>query len=467
MALITSDASLSRTVENLIAAVDGLRLAVVSSSDQACSLVESGEAVLVLAHLARASDEAAFVRLLRKVASSGRPVATLVLSEDYEAKQGLALLRAGAADYLARPLDLGRLAYLIEVLTLRARHAPPPAPEAAAPAVQSLGEQDLFFYTPGGGMGLVMEQIRRVAPQDTSILLGGETGTGKTRLARLIHELSPRRNAPFLVMNCGSLSAALIESELFGHVRGAFTGADRDRVGKFAQVGRGTLLLDEIDALPLDLQVKLLRAVEERVFEPVGSNRSLPFEARLITASNRSLEREVAAGRFRSDLYYRLNVVGFHLPPLRERPGSLIEALARHFVAEFAARNREEVEAIAPAAVQALRKHPWPGNVRELRNVIERAVALCPGRVVQLDDLPEAIRRTSAGSPPCPDGRAAASPSSTGSSLARRKEEAEAAHIVEALNRHMNNRLRAAAELGVSRMTLYKKMHRYGLMGVA
>src|SRR5262249_10904242 len=150
--------------------------------------------------------------------------------------------------------------------------------------------------------------------QDTTILLGGETGTGKTSLARVIHDLSPRREHPFLVVNCGSLSANLIESELFGHVKGAFTGADRDPTGKSAEVGRGTLLLDEIDALPPDLQAKLLRVVEERVFEPIGSNRSVRLEARLIVASNRHLDQEVSAGRFRTDLYYRLNVVGFYLP---------------------------------------------------------------------------------------------------------------------------------------------------------
>ena len=164
-----------------------------------------------------------------------------------------------------------------------------------------------------------MEQVRRVAALETTILLGGETGTGKTRLARLIHELSPRRDLPFLVVNCGALSTTLIESELFGHVKGAFTGADRDHIGKFAEVGRGTLLLDEIDSLPPALQAKLLRAVEERLFEPVGSNSSLPVQARLIAASNRALDQEAAANRFRSDLYYRLNVISFTLPPLRDR----------------------------------------------------------------------------------------------------------------------------------------------------
>jgi DNA-binding NtrC family response regulator len=465
MVLISTHSDLSQTVADLVADIPGLSLQIVSTTDQALLFVQREEAALVVVHSARAGDGEDALSFIQHVAAAQRSIATLVIGEQYQAQQALALLRAGAADYLARPLDLGRLAYLIEMLTLRARHTVPAAEAPAAIPVQTLGSKDLFFYMPAGGMARMMGQIQRVAPQETTILLGGETGTGKTRLARLIHELSLRRDQPFLVMNCGALSANLIESELFGHVRGAFTGADRDRIGKLAEVGRGTLLLDEIDALPLNLQAKLLRAVEERVFEPVGSNRSLPLEARLIAASNRVLDEEVAAGRFRSDLYFRLNVVGFYLQPLRERPSDLIETLARHFVAEFSSRNTRGVEGIASAALRALREYAWPGNIRELRNVIERAVALCSGTILQLDDLPETLDPRGFRSP---DRNTAVSTTpSRGMSLARAKEEAEATRIVETLKQHNNNRQRAAAELGVSRMTLYKKLHRYGLMASA
>ncbi len=227
--------------------------------------------------------------------------------------------------------------------------------------------------------------------QDTTVLLTGETGTGKSRLARLLHELSPRRDEPFLVVECGSLSPSLIESELFGHVRGAFTGADRERTGKLAAAAKGTLLLDEINSLSLPLQTKLLRAVDARVFEAVGSNREQPLRARLIAATNVSLADEVAAGRFRPDLFYRLNVVGFFLPPLRERPAA-IAALAKRFQQEFTSRNRPDVQGFSPPALRALEAYNWPGNVRELRNVVERAFALCEGPEVTLADLPEAIR---------------------------------------------------------------------------
>jgi DNA-binding NtrC family response regulator len=313
-------------------------------------------------------------------------------------------------------------------------------------------------------MGRMMDQVRTVAPQETTVLLTGETGTGKTHLARLIHELSPRRELPFLVVNCGALSSGLIESEMFGHVRGAFTGADRDRAGKFQEVGTGTLLLDEIDALPLALQAKLLRAVEERVFEPVGSNKSQPMKARLIAASNRALDQEAASGRFRSDLYYRLNVVGFTLPPLRHRRWT-IGPLANHYVEEFSGKNGRPVRTLSSEVVRVLEGFAWPGNVRELRNVIERAVALCPSPEIQLDDLPAIIRPAE----PSPEVSMAAraTPTAAPATLARTTEEAEIARITEVLVKHGNNRLRAALELGISRMTLYKKLHKYGLMGAA
>jgi DNA-binding NtrC family response regulator len=393
--------------------------------------------------------------LLQAVVASGRRTPTLLISDRHEAEQALGLLRQGAADYLTRPLDLGRLGYLIDVLTVRARYL---ANQATAPVepvrVEKAGEQPPFFYDPNQAMGKLMELVHRVAPQPTTVLLSGETGTGKTRLARLIHDLSPRCGEPFLTVTCGALAASLIESELFGHVKGAFTGADRDRAGKFAEAGRGTLLLDEIDALPPVLQAKLLRAVEERVFEPVGSNQSLAVQARLIVATNRALDQEVAAGRFRSDLYYRLNVVAFHPPPLRERPGT-IKAMVAQFIPEFATRNGREVRAISPAALRALEDYSWPGNVRELRNTIERAVALCPGPEIQREDLPEGI---------CPRAPAGFSVSRLPGTLARTKEEAEALRISDALQKHHNNRLRVAAELGISRKTLYKKLHRYGLL---
>lgn len=311
------------------------------------------------------------------------------------------------------------------------------------------------------------EQVLRLAPQDTNLLLTGETGTGKTRLGRLVHELSSRASEPFVIVDCGALPASLMESEMFGHVRGAFTGADRARVGKFASAGRGTILLDEINSLPISVQGKLLRIIEDRVYEPVGSNSTQPMHARIITASNACLEEEVTAGRFRADLFFRLNVVGFFLPPLRNRVATILP-LSHQFLVEFASRNRPDVSGFTPAALRALQEYHWPGNIRELRNVTERAVALCRGPLIDVNDLPENLRGRVGPSTPVEQAFElqavnGAPASATLRTLAESKEAAEIERIKEALAKHRNNRLRAASELGISRMGLYKKLHKYGL----
>jgi DNA-binding NtrC family response regulator len=461
--LVSHDPKLCRSVEEVAGSVSHLRLVTVPAFEDAAGALGQPGLALVLAHLAGDGDADRVAGLLRDMETARRPVATLVLGERHDAEQALRLLRLGVADYLERPLDLRRLGYLLDVLTVRVRHAPRKA--APTPAVKAVGGDGSFLYCPTAAMGKVMEQVRRVAPQDVNVLLGGETGTGKTRLARVIHKLSPRHNQPFLTVNCGSLLASLIESEMFGHVKGAFTGADRNRTGKFAEVGRGTIFLDDIDALPVEMQAKLLRVIEERVFAAVGSNATVPLQARLIVASNRALDQEVAAGRFRSDLYYRLNVVAFFLPPLRQR-AEMLPAMIERFIAEFAAVNGRPVRGIAPAALRALREHSWPGNIRELRKVVQRAVALCPGECIGVDDLPEAVLGAAqpAAAPAPALAPAAASPQAA---LAEAKEVAESDCIRAALARNNNNRLRAAAELSISRMTLYKKLHEYGLIGLA
>jgi two-component system response regulator HydG len=453
--LVTRTPSVIEAIQGISNTIPHLQLEVCPGDDRACAKVRRPDVALVLAHASVGAD-GEISRLLWAVASARRPCATLVLSETYKEHQAAALLRAGAADYLELPADLPRLAHLLDALTHRLRPAAapdatrPPAPEPLAGVVAD-------------GLEGMLEQVRRVAPQETTLLLTGQTGTGKTRLARLIHELSPRRHEPFLVIDCGALSPTLIESELFGHVRGAFTGAERERAGKLAAAGRGTLLLDEVNSLPLPLQAKLLRAVDEHLFEPVGANRPLPLQARLIAASNVDLQAEVAAGHFREDLFYRLNVVAFFLPPLRERR-SAIAPMAQRFLADFTSRNRPDVLGFSPGTLRTLEAYRWPGNVRELRNVIERAVALCPGPLVEPDDLPEALRGEEPVSPP-----AAASfrPVTTGlrsGPLHQSTEEAEVRRIREALHKNGNNRLRAAQELGISRVALYKKLHKYGLM---
>jgi DNA-binding NtrC family response regulator len=461
--LVSQDQALIDTVQAAINEVGELRLETTPALEGAVSQLCDPDLTLLLLHLPAQADSDSLAELVRAALALGRPVATVVLSDRHRAADTLRFLRLGAADCLDRPLDVNRLVYLIDVLTVRARYAASRISQEQ-PGIVRLGDGDPFLYVSTKASEGWVERVKRVAPRDATVLLTGETGTGKTRLARLIHELSGRRDQPFITVHCGALSASLMESELFGHVKGAFTGAVRDRAGKFTEVGRGTLLLDDIDALPLDLQAKLLRVVEEHVFEPVGSNRLLKMAARLIVASNRCLEQEVAGGRLRLDLYYRLNVVGFHSPPLRERP-EVIPPLIDHFVRHFGERSALTLRGVAPAAVRVMQQYAWPGNIRELRNVIERAVALCATNEIQLVDLPEAIQSGVAReSDVIVDVQRQTLAEGLGT-LAKTREEAEAQHIAEALERHKNNRKHVAAELGISRMTLYKKLHRYGLMG--
>lgn len=356
---------------------------------------------------------------------------------------------------LMLPLEPGSLAQAM-------RDVPrPDETEPAAPLVPRVMQGKTIRYaTYAPELFSTLDELELAATHDVTVLMVGETGTGKTYLARLVHELSPRHTERFLPVACGALPPDLIESELFGHVRGAFTGADRSKIGKFEAAEGGTLLLDEIDVLGPEQQAKLLRVIETSEFEPVGSNETRFSKARLIVASNLDLEAMIAKNRFRADLYYRLNVLQFYIPPLRKRKMDIVP-LAVDFIENFSRRYGVPVLRLHVDFLAFLRDYPWPGNVRELENLMRRTVLFCRRGELSAQDLPPSLTQTH-------NGRAwsAAAAADAASPLTERVAMTEREAIERALRANSFKRARTARALGISRVTLYNKMKKYGMLGM-
>jgi two-component system, NtrC family, response regulator AtoC len=327
------------------------------------------------------------IELCRRLMSARPDVPVVVVTAFGSMDVAISALRAGAFDFIQKPLEPVHLYHAIRKATERTRlEREVKRLRSQAPAA-TVGS----FIGESNAMRAVYSMIRQVANTDTSVLVLGESGTGKELVARALHSESERRDQPFMAVNCAAVPPQLLESELFGHVRGAFTDAKLDRKGLFEQANRGTIFLDEIGEMPIELQPKLLRVLQERKVRPVGGTREVDLDIRVVAATNRDLELETQAGRFRSDLYYRLNVVGIELPPLRER-GLDVLHIAEHYLRQYATRLRKPVTAIDPAAAQKLLDYDWPGNVRELSNFVERAVTLCEGESITVADLPVRVR---------------------------------------------------------------------------
>ena len=446
--LVSHDKSLRDAVSQVGHRIKNCEIETCDCVAEVMSVYSQKDVSLALLHVAKPNDETIVPEFLWEAALAHQSPSVLVLSDLYCPDVALEYFRMGVLDYLNRPLDLGRLARWMDELTIQARCIG----SDKQPRQLLSGESDL------------MRQVQAAAQSGSTILIGGETGSGKTRLARLLHEMSPRHGRPFLTVNCGSLSPTLMESEMFGHAKGAFTGADRPHSGKFSDVADGTLFLDEIDTLDPVMQAKLLRVIENREFEPVGSNKTLAVRARLIVASNRDLEVEVAERRFRQDLLFRIKVIDFTMPPLRERIGD-VPMLALAFLHEFVSRDQSASEKPRPdpkltsEVIKAFEAYDWPGNIRELRNVIERLVLLCPGAVIQLQDLPSQFQQ----------GRTVARFDMTTNGkpvdfvqTARLTD--EATRVMEAMEATGNNCTKAAQSLGISRAAFYKKLHKFGLL---
>jgi two-component system NtrC family response regulator len=372
-------------------------------------------------------------------------------------------VKTGSFDYLVKPLDLDRAAELAE----RALAEPAKTSPQADPAETEAGNTRIVGSS--RAMQEVYKRIGLVAASDAGVLITGETGTGKELVARAIHEHSPRQDGPFVAVNCGAIPETLVESELFGHVKGAFTGASADRAGRFEAADGGTLLLDEVGELPPDAQVKLLRVLDSQVIERVGSTTPIRLDVRILAATNRDLSAEVQQGRFREDLYYRLAVMHITLPPLRERREDVVP-LAEHFLRELAVGGNL-VSTLSPEAKRALRNAHWPGNVRQLRNAVHHAAVVCGGGRVLPEHLPDSIRSGRAVDADSLDGLfsrviEAAEPGDTGlyEAIIPPLESALIRHALEQTAGHQG---RAAELLGLHRNTLRKKIRRLGLDGSA
>ncbi len=354
-------------------------------------------------------------------------------------------IKEGAYDFIEKPLDVSRLRIVLEralekketlreVQLLRRRLA------ALAPGTDMIGS--------GPSMQKVFELSQKVAPSTASVVISGQSGTGKEVVARAIHNLSPRKDKAFVAINCSAIPATLIESELFGYERGAFTGADQRRMGNFEMAHGGTLFLDEVGELPLEMQAKFLRVLEERKIRRLGGRNEVEVDVRVICATHRDLKEESRTGRFREDLYFRLHVFTIQLPPLKERRED-IPLLVHHFIEKFNGETGKHVQGVAPPALAILQSYPWPGNIRELRNTVERAMILVDGDVIGEEQLPPDMLPTRSES--------AFLRVPLGATLDRVEKE----YIIASLQRNGGNKARSAEVLGISEKTLYNKLNRY------
>jgi len=380
-----------------------------------------------------------------------RPEATIIVLTAYGTiEDAVAALKSGADHYLIKPVDLDELVLVLQ--RERSRRALRAENAELKSIVSSLSSFDnLIGSSPA--MGPVFALIRKLCNSDAAVLLTGESGTGKNQVARTLHYSGLRRDKSFVPVHCATIPTALLESELFGHVKGAFTGAVRDHPGRFEIADGGTVFLDEVGELPPDLQAKLLRVLQERTFERVGSNRSVRADIRIIAATNRDLRGMVEKGQFREDLFWRLNVVEIHLPPLRERREDIV-LLAEHFARQLAEKAGLPVPSIGEATLRILQAYSWPGNIRELENTIERALALIEGTEITVDLLPPRLMHL--------EGSEAVNPISS-DSLRQKLKDFERSLIEGVLRQEGGNRTRAATRLGISLRTLQYRLRELNL----
>ncbi|PJC71931.1 MAG: two-component system response regulator [Syntrophobacterales bacterium CG_4_8_14_3_um_filter_58_8] len=445
--LVVDDEESHRIMLRAVLSAEGYAVAEASDGTEAVTAVEREAFDVILLDIRMTNMDG--IEALTEIRKISPLVPVLIMTAYASVKTAVEALKAGAFDYLTKPLDIEELKILIEKALdhyhLRAENLV---------LKERLGDRFDFSRIIGRSpkMKSLLETLAMVAPSDATVLLMGESGTGKEVVANAIHHNSPRAGQPFIKVSCAALPETLLESELFGHEKGAFTGAVSRREGRFQLAHRGTLFLDEVGEMSPAIQTKLLRVLQEKEFEPLGGVRTVKVDIRLITATNLELDKEVAAGRFREDLYYRLNVVPIVLPPLRERKED-IPQLADHFFTIYREKNRKALRGISGKALDLLVRYDWPGNIRELENCIERAVIMAREEAIVPADFPPQIRMLSM------EGERDGFDIPYGISL----DEMERALIVKTLAETGGNRTKTSEILGINRRTLQNKLRQYGL----
>ena len=386
------------------------------------------------------------ITLMQRALANNSELTCIILTAYGDVELAVEAMKLGATDFMTKPINLDKLELVLDRV-LKAKHIELENEQLRVQLDDKYGLENIIGRSPP--MQEVFDTIRQVANSRATVLIQGESGTGKELVAKAIHQLSPRTKGPFVAVHCAALSQNLLESELFGHEKGAFTGAMERRVGRFEKADGGSLFLDEISEIDASVQVKLLRALEERQIERVGGDTPVDVDSRLIAATNRDLKGMVDEGEFREDLFYRLYVVVITLPPLRERQDDIL-LLLNHYLAVFNEENGKQVEGFTPAAYEILAAYEWPGNIRELRNLVERMVVLSRGKILDVKDLPAQVREQASG------GEVRINADLT-------VDEMEKQMIVKALEKTGGNRTKAAEKIGMSRRTLHRKLNEYGI----
>lgn len=448
--LIVDDEENMRHMLSLLLTKEGYRVSLAENGLQALQVLAGDPADIVLCDLKMPVMDG--MEFLDECKSRGLEPTIIMMSAYGTLDIAIEAMKKGAYDYVSKPFRPDEV-----ILTLRKAEERERLRRENLNLREELAKLSRFDEMVGRSqvMREIFSTIEKIAPYLVTVLILGESGVGKELIARAIHRKSPRANGPFLALNCGAVPHALMESELFGHVRGAFTDATQDKKGLFHMAHQGSLLLDEVGELPKDLQVKLLRVLQDKEVRPVGGTKSQKVDVRILAATSKDLEQEVREGRFREDLFYRLNVVTIHVPPLRERLED-ISLLVDHFLARFRKRLGLQVEKVSPRAMGALMRYPWPGNIRELENVLERACVLSEGRTIELYDLPEKIRAWAA--VPRPEAK-------EDLRLRSRLRSLERELVEEALRRSKGNRTQAARLLGITHRALMYKLKAMGKEG--